>query len=64
MSSLEPYLGPVSLDDEAEEPLPGGCVPSLLARLWAARLPGLEPTCPETCQWDSGGARNASSGAA
>lgn len=58
------HWGPVSLDEDAEEPLPGARAPSLPARPWAACLPGPEPACPDACQWDSGGARNASSGAA
>ncbi len=58
------YCGPVSLDEDAEEPLPGARGPSAPARAWAARLPGPVPACPDACQCDSGGARNASSGAA
>ena len=58
-----PHLGPVSLEEEAEDPLPGGCVPSAPAKPAAGRLPGAVGR-PEACQWDSGGARKASSGGA
>ena len=58
-----PHLGPVSLEEEAEDPLPGGCVPSAPAWPAAGRLPGAVGR-PEACQWDSGGARKASSGGA
>lgn len=57
------HLGPVSLEEEAEDPLPGGCVPSAPAWPAAGRLPGPVGR-PEACQCDSGGARKASSGGA
>ena len=57
------YLGPVSLEEEADDPLPGGCVPSAPAWPAAGRLPRAAGR-PEACQWDSGGARKASSAGA
>ena len=59
------HFGPVSLEEEAEEALPGGCVPSRAPCLPGARLPSpAAPACPAACQCDSGGAKNASIGAA